>query len=103
MGANLAMNLLLIDWLQNADYEPTSYSGRFMFGRECVAVVCDSVGAVLVDVIEEAMADGVNERHRRQALGKWSQDELGLRKVIYWPDQEWPEGLVSPPEVVEEE
>ncbi len=103
MSAQPAMNLQLIDWLRNADYEPTSYSGRFMFGQECVAVVCDSVGEVLVDVVAEAMADGVNQRHRKEVLRKWRQDEMGLQKVIYWPDQEWPKKLVSPPEVVEEE
>lgn len=90
------MNLQLLDWLRSCDREPHPYSGRFMFGRECIGVTCDSPGEVLVDVIAEAMADGANQRHRRQALGHWRQDDMGLQKVIYWPDLAWPSRMPDP-------
>lgn len=57
-----------------------SYSGRCMYGRECLAIVCDHA----TDCIEAAAAEGFRGA---------SQDSLGLRVIVYWPRMEIPEGF----------
>lgn len=57
-----------------------SYSGRCMYGKECLAISCESA----MDCIEEAAAEGF--RGARQ-------DSLGLRYIVYWPSLEIPEGF----------
>ncbi len=64
----------LIRKLEAAGFEPHSYSGRAMFGRQCVAV---SGGGMFV---WPATA----------VLRGWRQDSMGRGAVIYWPEVAWP-------------
>lgn len=60
-----------------------SYSGRCMYGRECLAIVCDDS----TQCIEEAAAEGFRGAN---------QDSLGMRSIVYWPRMEIPEGFEIP-------
>ena len=71
-----------IDALQDAGYEPKSYSGRGMYGKECVSLKEDDVS--LWDVAR-ALPEDMNVPSPRT-------DSLGLGIVLYWPDYEWPKG-----------
>lgn len=53
--------------------QPRSYSGRGMFGRECVAVYLEQ---------------GVHPGDLELPAG-WRQDQLGLGTVVYWPSLAW--------------
>jgi hypothetical protein len=63
-----------------------SYSGRGMFGKECVAVETDLDAWTLA----LAMADINNGELDLFGLGKPRQDSMGLGTVLYWPHMEWP-------------
>jgi len=66
------------------DYEIyETYSGRFMFGRTCVAIVCDDTSTVLVDLSQYLFEHGVEDV--RDALGTICYDNLGLQFIVYFP------------------
>ena len=54
-----------------------SYSGRFMYGKICMGIVCDK--SDYEDVLERAVKLGL-KNHRT--------DNMGLRMIIYFPDVE---------------
>lgn len=63
------------------------YSGRGMYGRRCVAIICDSplnvlceLFAYIVDSDEDLYGCDV-----QCALGEPEQDSIGMRSVLYFP------------------
>ena len=96
-----------------------SYSGRGMYGAQCVAITGDSSAcmrvltavncAILQEVFETAIdadpdsstsvteAYDLNDQAHEamELLGSWSQDNMGLDVVLYWPSLPWIEA--SPP------
>lgn len=62
----------LITRLRNAGYRPRSYSGRGMFGAECVGVSLDR-GEVLTVSASNACLDA-----------------LGMGTIAYWRSHPWP-------------
>lgn len=62
----------LMQALRAEGLEPQSYSGRGMFGRECVAACVDHPG-------DHELPRG------------WVQDQLGLGCIVYWPQVAWPQ------------
>ena len=73
--------------LEDAGYEPRSYSGRGMFGTRCVSISGNSISAWKVasslwfNNFDEIDLDVPEPR----------QDQLGLGIVLYWPTIEWTE------------
>lgn len=64
----------LIDELANHGLKARSYSGRFMYGKQCVACVLPwNSGFTLDDVPAEGQI--------------W--DSLGLDTIVYWPAHAW--------------
>lgn len=62
------------------------YSGRYMYGRECLAVVGDNY---TLDVFLDACRYyGIGAR-----LGNMAQDSMGLSQVFYWPSIEVEKGV----------
>lgn len=73
----------LIELLEDAGYEPRSYSGRGMFGATCVSVYSrndESVWNLAHALIESDIPEPRT-------------DQLGLGHVYYWPGYEWPDGM----------
>ena len=68
----------LVNTLKLAGFEPTSYSGRGMFGRQCVAVS---------DVSLWDLAKATGQLDVSQPY----EDTLGRGKVFYWQYMPWPE------------
>lgn len=68
-----------------------SYSGRYMYGARCIALVVDSSASPFW-VIAEAVA-GVQDEDERwefaEVLGGTRTDSLGLGEVLYWPGMDW--------------
>lgn len=56
------------------------YSGRFMFGKKCLGIVCspDDGGRVIGEML--------NRGHTR--VGS---DDMGTYRIVYWPDLEDPQ------------
>lgn len=86
------MNVIqqLKDVLQHHDgYRVRSYSGRFMYGKECLAVSCADPTDLLM-LLAEYAPDVL------KALGKPTMDDLGKGAICYWP------GTAAPDEDGEE-
>lgn len=80
----------LIDLLLDCDHTPRSYSGRGMYGKECVGVrVDDPVDVLQLGICIGEAAIGVN-------LPKASFDSLGRGFILYWPRMEWPGDVYMP-------
>lgn len=77
------------------DLSVTSYSGRGMHGDVCAAIVCDEVIPTVVALMH---CVGVLERYIDIDPTEWVEllsgtrfDEMGMRKIVYWPSVEWSE------------
>ena len=66
----------LIDAICNRELQPWSYSGRFMYGKSCVACTVKR-GDDLTDLPKEGSRV----------------DHLGFDYVVYWPEIEWTPGV----------
>ena len=74
-----------IDVLEEAGYEPESYSGRNMYGKCCVSV------NNAISSWEIARALWLNNFDSDDLdIPEPRQDQLGLGIVLYWPSYEWP-------------
>ena len=85
MAKTAEQSKALIDALTDLGYEPRSYSGRGMYGKECVAVTGVSVWNVAQGLFSEQFDEDFSE------LPEPKQDALGLGNVLYWPSYPWPE------------
>lgn len=74
------------------EYEPAKYSGRGMYGRQCVSITHDSPEDVILDILQ-AKAENAPEEVSQMIdmLRGSSQDSMGRSSVIYWPNVKWPE------------
>jgi len=66
----------LVDAILNRELQPRSYSGRFMYGKSCVACSIGHTGNL----------EGLPKEGSRV-------DHLGMGYVVYWPDAEWTPGV----------
>jgi hypothetical protein len=65
--------------LSAAGYEPDSYSGRGMYGKECVGVIVASYAEVA---------------RAAQIVGREpTTDSMGRGVVAYWPSIAWVDGV----------
>jgi len=71
----------LIQAVKAAGYMPRSYSGRFMFGRECMGFSCDDYAAALVDVAME-----LTDRKLINSVKSAAVDNLGRGWIVYFKD-----------------
>ncbi len=80
------------DLLEDAGHETRRYSGRAMYGRQCLAVVTDAEAAdVVVDAMERCAMGGDAESVVELArfLHGSRTDSMGRGTVIYWPNIDW--------------
>ena len=71
----------------DGDGEMYSYSGRGMFGRQCLGIDFDSMS----DAFRFALL--IEDEDLAVMLSQPRFDNMGLGIVIYWPNVEAPEGL----------
>lgn len=90
----------LIGAIESAGYEARSYSGRGMFGKECVGVEIPQdesafalAAKLVLTVFDE---DGDEEAYNLTsdlADLRVSEDAMGLDAIVYFPRVAWPEEL----------
>lgn len=79
--------------IEEVGYETRSYSGRGMYGKECLAFECDSgdelkaVAEIVASCAEEDQAEAVKNFKTAKT------DGMGLGVVIYFPRLLWIEEL----------
>jgi len=75
-----------VGYFDNAEID--SYSGRGMYGRQCLGITFDSMS----DAFRFALTVG-GDNDLSLALSSPRFDSMGLGIVVYWPSVEAPEGL----------
>ena len=95
------MNLDVEDFIERLEeegLEPYSYSGRFMYGKNCVAVDFENLGSVLAAIFNIGFTIADNDESDdgyTHMLEDTRTDMMGVGMVAYWPNAEWPEGRES--------
>ncbi len=82
------------EFFEDAQYEPRAYSGRAMYGDQCLAVTTDSASeaaTVILDVIQACAENGTKEDviELVDLLRGSRSDSMGRGVVVYWPDIAW--------------
>ena len=85
-----------LELIDNAGLTARSYSGRGMYGEECVAITTggdngSSEHAVVAVLIMEAVSDGCGDEMTK-LMKSTRTDSMGRNSVMYWPTMKWPEG-----------
>jgi len=71
---------------QDLDYRD-DYSGRGMYGRNCVAIVCNSPLATLSNLFAYIVdsKDDIEGCEVEEVLGEPMQDNMGMSNILYFP------------------
>ena len=88
IDSNLVWNLM--NAIENAGYEPRSYSGRGMYGKECLGVTVDretsvfQLAAQIITASDDpgAMADFLSDV-------RVAEDSMGMGTIVYFPRIDW--------------
>lgn len=79
------------DMVEEVGYETRSYSGRGMFGQQCLAIICDNTGKLFSDLIDFVECNFNSEERSdmysdiSQAFSHMKEDTLGRGTVVYFP------------------
>lgn len=79
----------LIRLLREAGLEPMSYSGRFMYGARCVAVVTSNEASMVADLLVASMLTE-DFQFIQELMKTVKRDDMAFDKILYWPELEWP-------------
>lgn len=76
--------------IELASYEARSYSGRAMYGKECIAVDLEGTSPFefFADLLRYAEEDSDREC-LEEALRSAKTDSMGRGQVVYFPDTEY--------------
>ena len=79
----------LQELLKNVNYNPQSYSGRGMYGKECLAIVTnDKEKEVLSEIFIYLVRNNYDSTEivsLVNALKEYKSDSMGKKYVYYWP------------------
>lgn len=90
------MNNIFIDLLKKSGYEPRSYSGRGMYGEECLGVSAYDVESLFQDLLDHATdAESLAYLRTEKIFGKARSDSLGRGIIVYWPSIKWETSTVE--------
>ena len=65
------------------------YSGRFMFEKLCVGFTCNNPNTALIDLVDYLCDNDID--NSSALINRVCSDDLGLDKIIYFPDIQYPE------------
>jgi hypothetical protein len=92
MNMNVETIELFLNAIEEAGYSPRTYSGRAMYGKQCVGVPLERWQSdidFVLDVIEAMHGvEGLSSRVMRDSRS----DSMGRGSILYWPTMRWPEG-----------
>ena len=82
--------MTLQEIFEKAEIETRSYSGRGMYGAQCLAVAVDDLGALFSAVVESIRSKGP-EAHDvvSKAFQGMNTDQLGRGLIVYFPSIPW--------------
>ena len=82
----------LVQIFEEAEYEPRSYSGRFMYGKDCFGVVCSNPVRMIAEVLANVARNAEDPEEVAEVAEKLMeprQDNMGHDAIVYWPSIEW--------------
>jgi hypothetical protein len=81
----------LVEILENAGFEPRSYSGRGMYDKECVAISCEGELEAVLEIIDSTYLSHLDDLFVEllEVLRDTRVDTLGRREIMYWPQIRW--------------
>jgi hypothetical protein len=60
-----------------------AYSGRNMFGRTCIGIVCDNIVGVSLELAVDLQENGMNDLIQLMVNASW--DSMGRQSIVYFP------------------
>lgn len=90
MASNVAK--LMFEVVQEIDLDKlkiTPYSGRFMFGKECLGLQCSNIGEalnVIMLMTQKAKEKEYLLQDIENMIANTAQDSMGYDMIVYWPD-----------------
>lgn len=92
MASNMAK--LMFEVIEEHDLDDInirSYSGRCMFGKECLGLVCDDIGEVLNVIFLMTQKASAQSKEflledMETMIQNTCQDSMGRGIIVYWPD-----------------
>lgn len=82
----------LFDALGSQGLDPREYSGRGMYGRQCIAFDCDMVPegyADLIEALSRSLMEVASTEDIAELIRFSRYDTCGLGMIIYFPRLEW--------------
>jgi hypothetical protein len=82
----------VVEAVEEAGYEVRSYSGRGMYGKECLGVECDDPVKFMLELaigLAETCEDAGEVADFLEMLRDPQTDSMGLGSIIYWPRITW--------------
>lgn len=81
----MTLKEILIDFCESNELEyRTDYAGRFMYGKKCFGIVCDSPLSTAIQ-LADAIRDCEDFNSAYDELGTPRMDNLGLSYILYFP------------------
>ena len=80
---------IIESFCRDSGYDMRDYSGRGMFGRTCVGIVCYNPLGVLRDLCVEIVLRASNTDEAAQlmlSLGNPATDSMGMGSILYFPN-----------------
>ncbi len=93
----------ITETLDDMGIEYRSYSGRGMYGAECLGIDCDrgDAASIPAKLVLELMAADEREAAETVAMARIRTDSMGLGQIVYFEDITWERSTSHP--VSEEE
>lgn len=88
----------ITETLDDMGIEYRSYSGRGMYGDECLGVDCDrsEAASIPAKLVLELMAAGEREAAETVAMAQIRTDSMGLGQIVYFQDIKWERSTSHP-------
>jgi hypothetical protein len=78
----------LMTLISDSGFNPRAYSGRGMYGRNCVGFVSDETQ---LRAIAQLILSCEDTEEAARVVRGMAQDSMGLDRIYYWPRVSWPE------------
>lgn len=84
----------IVEIISDSGHDVRSYSGRYMYGKECLGVTCDDPIRFVLDVMVYAHSMCVSDsdpvfEKTASILKNYRTDDMGKRQIIYFPEIAW--------------
>jgi len=84
---------ILQEIFKDGDFKTRSYSGRGMYGKECLGVECNDIKDIVYELVDYILATSEmsyeNNVSIKRSVRNLCTDQLGLGMIVYFPNVEF--------------